>query len=152
MYNSNRFISKEGWVIDTVTRENVTWEYQPDSRIKTDSPMSPDDPPESRGNYRISLITCAICKDGKDAGEIYGCVSWGFSLINDSDASRHMELTTPTYFAGGNVNSLPEVVKGTGAVEAWNQGARALARREGDANVYLFGSNTPLPRPKPLDD
>jgi hypothetical protein len=71
-----------------------------------------DDPSWNAPNSIWEFETFAISRSGKDAGQIYGGVSWGFKVVNNV-----VSLTTPRF--------LPEVTpEFLSALDLWNKQAR----------------------------
>jgi hypothetical protein len=90
-------------VVETSDYPETAFPYYPQhdpwTRGSTTPYASMDDRPgfESLLGWKLfrsmtmDFITCGVCMEGKDAGKIYGCVKWGFSITgpNTSDFSGY---------------------------------------------------------------
>ncbi|HEX2832558.1 MAG TPA: hypothetical protein VHW00_06065 [Thermoanaerobaculia bacterium] len=66
--------------------------------------------------------TCAVCRSGADAGRVFGCAMWGFTVQDDSSVTLH-----PRSFA------MKPSPKFTAAATKWNEWNEGLASKRENA-------------------
>jgi hypothetical protein len=87
-----------------------------------------DRPGWSKKNTTFEFETCAICKDGTDVGNIYGCVTWGFDVDASHKLKSHylMKWDSPS----------AEFSK---SVEQWNAQAKKPEAKRNDPDQQPLG-------------
>ncbi len=138
--NFKNRMTSDGWTIDRVDRRKYGWYgYDNDDTASGITPgkAAPgslvdavlfDAPGFSRVNWRREFEACAICKKGKDALNVYGCLTWGY------EADKDGKLTSLKV----GVTDGPSKAF-TAAVDAWNDQAKGPADKRNHPDQVQLG-------------
>jgi outer membrane protein OmpA-like peptidoglycan-associated protein len=137
--NFKNRMTKTGWTLDRLDARKYGW-YGYNNNGKPSGTVSPGASPKPLRDARLSdtpgwnvpnLIwdfeTCAICKSGTQANQLYGSLTWGF----DADAKNRLTKHRPMEFARPTTEFMD-------AVKQWNVQAKGpKAKRNAPDQVPL---------------
>lgn len=138
VFTQNR-MTKTGWAVDRLNHRKYGWygynnKGKPTGTVKPGSAPKPltnawmhDTPGWNQPSVTWNFETCAICKSGTQANQIYGALTWGFSADVKNKLTKHrpMEFARPS-------------TEFTAAAKQWNiQAAGPVAKRNAKNQVPL---------------
>jgi hypothetical protein len=111
--SASKHVDQFGWFVDA-GEQGRPW-YKTEStivgRCRPFQKAMIEDSPAWAYESMFTFITCAICTEGPDKGDLFGCVTWGFTIDAQGKVS---ERTVAQNFG------LPAHVNNDTAVKAWN--------------------------------
>jgi hypothetical protein len=132
-------ITTSGWSIDRAEARKYGWygynnDGKPSGTVTPGKSPPPttatmkDTPAWNVANLQWDFETCSICKAGTDAGEVYGCLGWGFDVDGSYKLKSHPVVESPAPSAEFKA-----------AVKQWNAQAKKPAAKRNDPNQQPLG-------------
>jgi hypothetical protein len=138
--NYKNRMTAANWTVDRVQPRQYGWygynnDGKPSGSVspgKAPTPLTPatlhDTPRNDVSNCDMSFETCAICRTGTDANQVYGCLQWGFGV----DAANKLTSHKPAETAAPSAEF-------TETIKQWNVQAKGPAAQRNDPNQQLLG-------------